>query len=215
MRYYLFFLLRLLFFAFFPFLVLVRASVYFYLSHHLNPWVSLFSGFLLSTLIFLFYALYWKYKLNLKPKSLKSVNWTYWIMFSVLLTYFIPAVFSLTSSNAKTPEVKEEYASLHPVLRLGIATILILDDDLVITDADRKPEDYWKMGLPTKEHSLHYKQLSGYVHAVDIRTKDRGGIKNFLVESYFRIMGFNTLRHVGTADHLHISITSPDRPLSI
>ena len=71
------------------------------------------------------------------------------------------------------------------------------------------------MGMSSKKHSLHYRQSSGYVHAVDIRTKGRGSIRNFLIRTYFRLMGFNTLRHGGTADHLHISISSKDRPSGI
>jgi hypothetical protein len=41
---------------------------------------------------------------------------------------------------------------------------------------------------------------------VDIHTAGRGLLVNLLVEGYFRIMGFRTLRHVGTADHLHVEL---------
>jgi hypothetical protein len=98
------------------------------------------------------------------------------------------------------------------VLRLGIGTLVWLDRELLLTDADRLPEDYRRMGLPEKSASLHYRQSSGYTHAVDIRTAGRGELRNRLVESYFRLMGFRTLRHVGTADHLHVSLVSHDRP---
>ena len=46
----------------------------------------------------------------------------------------------------------------------------------------------------------------GHVYAVDIRTKGRKEWQNSLVRGYFRAMGFETLRHVGTADHLHVSL---------
>lgn len=82
----------------------------------------------------------------------------------------------------------------------------------MVTDADRQPEDYGKMGLPTKSHSLHYRQSSGYAHAVDLRTLRRGALRNALVAAYFRLMGFNTLRHMGSADHLHVSLKSHERP---
>jgi hypothetical protein len=44
------------------------------------------------------------------------------------------------------------------------------------------------------------------VHAVDLRTIGRAEWKNVLLNWYFRSMGFRTLRHVGTADHLHVSL---------
>jgi len=31
-------------------------------------------------------------------------------------------------------------------------------------------------------------------------------VKNRLVQLYFVAMGFDTLRHVGTADHLHVEL---------
>jgi hypothetical protein len=62
------------------------------------------------------------------------------------------------------------------------------------------------MGLPVRDQSLHYPQKSGYVHAVDIRTKGRPEWKNKLTEMTFELFGMSTLRHVGTADHLHISL---------
>ena len=101
---------------------------------------------------------------------------------------------------------------MHPILRLSVSTLVYIDKDLIITDAKRLPEDYKKMGLREKGHSLHYKQNNGYAHALDLRTNNRSKIRNFLIRSYFRLMGFNTHRHVGTSDHLHISLMSHDRP---
>jgi len=53
---------------------------------------------------------------------------------------------------------------------------------------------------------LHYPQPDGYVHAIDLRTAGRGFVRNRLVQAYFWSMGFVTLRHVGTADHLHVEL---------
>jgi hypothetical protein len=60
------------------------------------------------------------------------------------------------------------------------------------------------MGLPVSRESLHYRQADGWVHAVDLRT--HAGLKSLLVQWYFDLMGFDTLRHVGTHDHLHVSL---------
>ena len=133
----------------------------------------------------------------------------------LVMVYCLPAVFYLNPVNAKYEAVQDEFTSLHPILRLGVSTLIFLDKDLLITDANRKPEDYQKMGLKTKKHSLHYIQSNGYSHAIDLRTNGRSEIRNWLVSKYFNLMGFNTLRHIGTADHLHISIFSHDRPKAI
>ena len=82
---------------------------------------------------------------------------------------------------------------------------MLMDRDLLITDMTRKREDYAAMGLPALRQSLHNPQADGYVHAIDLRTRHRAEIRNWLLETYFELMGFHTLRH-GTADHLHVSI---------
>ncbi len=62
------------------------------------------------------------------------------------------------------------------------------------------------MGLPLYEGTLHFKQADGYAHAVDLRTLGHSAVRNFLMRGYCGVMGFRTLRHVGTADHLHVSL---------
>jgi len=75
-----------------------------------------------------------------------------------------------------------------------------------VTDLARRPADYQTMGLPANDGSLHYLQPDGYVHAIDLRTAGRGFVRNRLVQAYFWSMGFGTLRHLGTADHLHVEL---------
>ena len=62
------------------------------------------------------------------------------------------------------------------------------------------------MGLPVNESSLHFEQANGYVHALDLRTQGRAVWKNTASIWWFKLLGFRTLRHVGTADHLHVSL---------
>ena len=76
----------------------------------------------------------------------------------------------------------------------------------MVTDLGRTAEDYLKMGLPVNETSLHFKLDDRFVHALDLRTVGRTEWRNRLTAGYFRLMGFRTLRHVGTADHLHVSL---------
>src|SRR5882762_2018790 len=113
----------------------------------------------------------------------------------------------LTASvNAKSGPVRAYYRSVHPLLRLALSTAILVDRDILITDTGRVPEDYGRMGLPTNSRTRHYKQKDGWVHAVDLRTTGHGVIKNRGVQFYFWLMGFDTRRHVGTADHLHVEL---------
>jgi hypothetical protein len=70
----------------------------------------------------------------------------------------------------------------------------------------RTPADYGRMGLPVNDRTKHYVQSDGWVHAVDIRTRERNELENRSIQLYFWLMGFSTLRHVGTADHLHVQL---------
>lgn len=110
----------------------------------------------------------------------------------------------VAARHAKGPEVRTEYRSLHPLLRLASTTLFLVDDGAVVTDASRVVADYAAMGLTPLESSLHFRQADGYVHALDLRTAGRPEWRNVLVSTAFRLMGFRTLRHVGTADHLHV-----------
>lgn len=215
MKRLLFFLLRLIFFVVLPFFLLIRVSVYLHWEYELYPWLAVAGGIISSALVLLFYALYHMYQFTGRLGSLSRIKWTYWIITALVLVYCAPGLLYLSASNAKSEEVRKEFRTLHPVLRMGVSTLTLLDKKLILTDANRYPEDYGKMGLPTKKHSLHYKQSSGFVHAVDLRTRGKSEWRNFLVSWYFRLLGFNTLRHVGTADHLHVSISSHDRPRGI
>jgi hypothetical protein len=70
----------------------------------------------------------------------------------------------------------------------------------------RQAGDYARMGLPVNPRTRHYTQADGWVHAVDIRTRGRSEVRNRGLQFYFWAMGFSTLRHSGTADHLHVQL---------
>ena len=194
-----------------PFVTLIRGAVFLHEQYELWPWPALAGGIIFSAALIFFYLLYIQRWIGQRYGGKPSFKKGHWLALFLVLVYCLPAVFYLSNNNAKHPEVRDEFTSLHPILRLGISTLVFLDGDLILTDGSRQPEDYRKMGLKTKAHSLHYKQSSGYAHAVDIRTKGRSEFRNFLIKTYFQGMGFNTLRHVGTDDHLHVSLMSHDR----
>lgn len=120
------------------------------------------------------------------------------LLFAVVGGYAVYGLLYLSAANAKTPELREYYTSLHPLMRIGASTFLLFDREAVVTDLGRTAEDYRKMGLPVNETSLHFRLEDRFVHALDLRTTGRTELRNDLTAGYFRVMGFRTLRHVGT-----------------
>src|SRR2546426_1524309 len=96
----------------------------------------------------------------------------------VALAYCAYALIYFSSANAKSERVRAYYASLHPLLRVALSTLILADRDLVVTDLARGPESYAAMGLTPNDGSLHYLQRDGYTHAADLRTAGRGVLKN-------------------------------------
>ncbi len=186
-----------------PFILLVRTSLYLYLHQQMNTWIALAGGIVVTGIVLFGYTAYlrrrWFGTWEMSGRMFKT-------MLLIVVLYSGYSIMYISSSNVKSDSVRSTYRSLHPILRVATSTLVLVNRDLVVTDAARTPADYKKMGLPVREQSLHYKQASGYVEAVDIRTTGRSELRNGLVRLYFWMMGFNTLRHVGTADHLHVSM---------
>jgi hypothetical protein len=135
-----------------------------------------------------------------------------WLALPLVALYVGHSLLFLAAVNAKSDDVRAHYTSLHPLLRLSVRTLILLDDGVVVTDVARRPADYERMRLPRPEWSLHYPQEDGWVHALDLRTIGRSALRNWLTSIYFRALGFRVLRHVGTADHLHVSLPLPHSP---
>ena len=129
-----------------------------------------------------------------------------WVALPLVVFYCGYSLLYLASVHAKSAPVRAYYTSVHPLLRLALSTAILVDRDILITDSGRQPDDYGRMGLPEMSHSRHYRGADGWVRAVDLRTTGRGTLKNWSVQLYFWSMGFDTKRHVGTADHLHVEL---------
>lgn len=186
-----------------PFVVLLRTAIYLYQQQAVPTWLALAGGAALALLVLTVYGAWVSQTLTGKARGGFVAKW---VALPLVLFYCAYALLHLASVNAKTDEVRRYYTALHPLLRVSVSTFTLLDGDLVITDLARTPQDYVTMGLPIYEASLHYRQADGYVHAMDLRTLDRAAWRNWLMQGYFRLMGLRTLRHVGTADHLHVSL---------
>ncbi len=186
-----------------PFFVLVRGSMFAYQSMGWGTWSSIGLGVFGTVVVFVAYATWLWRRVTGKgrlPRIAKPV------LIASVVGYSMYGLLYLSSGNAKNPDLTDDYSSLHPLMRLAASTYFLFDQDAVVTDLGRTPEDYLQMGLPINETSLHFKLEDRYVHAMDIRTIGRSAMRNRLTVAYFRIMGFRSLHHVATADHLHISL---------
>jgi hypothetical protein len=189
-----------------PFYVYVRSSVALY-AGGVSPWLAVMLGATLTMGIVAGYATWISRRLSGKVRAAKMARW---IALPFAAAWCAYAVLYLARVNAKNDQVRGYYGAVHPVLRAAMGTAILVDPDIVVTDMRRVPEDYARMGLPVNDRTLHYRQKNGWVHAVDLRTRGRGAVKNAAMQLYFRSMGFRTLRHVGTADHLHVGLPVRD-----
>ena len=195
-------LLRLFAIIALPFIVLVRGATFFYEHGQVPAWLAVLVAALLTIGLVTLYARWLLRKFKGRPPVMLLAKW---VALPLVLFYCAFSLLYLSRVNAK-PEMRDYYTAVHPLLRLALSTWILVDDKLVVTDMRRAREDYGTMGLPINETSLHYRQRDGWVHAVDLRTANRGWFRNRLTQVYFWAMGFSTLRHVGTADHLHVGL---------
>lgn len=188
-----------------PFFLLVRVSVFMYHNYQTNGWLALSIGcFATITLLFL-YGGFFVLKFGMANKAFKHI---FRGVLVLVLAYTFYGTLYFSSLNTKTEEIHSYYRSLHPIMRVALTTVTLADSEVVVTGIQRSPEDYQRMGLSEKEHSLHYVQPNGYVHAVDLRTRGRANWKNWIFEYSFNYLGLSTIRHIGTADHLHVYLPS-------
>ena len=206
---------KVVFFVVSPFIVMIRGSVFLYKQFDLGPWVSIAVAAAVVFILLIIYLYFISRKLFRKKKKQRSLKGKMLVAGLLLVVYGGYTLLYLSGDNAKSSEVQSEYSSLHPFLRMSVSTLVIMDQEMIITDMSRVHSDYQDMGLKTLKNSLHYEQSDGYVHAVDLRTNDRSEFRNSLLQLYFLAMGFNTLRHVGTGDHLHVSLMIKENPSAI
>ncbi len=192
--------------AVFPFALLIRGGVFAYQAWGLNTWLALALSAIASAGVLGLYGWGVTRRLGAGPRVRKLVTRA---AMGVGIAYVVYGVLFIASENVKTDDIREQYSAVHPLLRIAASALILVDPAAVITDAARTPEDYWLMGLPQNEASLHFAQETGYVHALDLRTNGRPEWRNKAVELGFWALGFHSLRHVGTADHLHLSLRLP------
>ncbi|MCB0602635.1 MAG: hypothetical protein KDC28_15465 [Saprospiraceae bacterium] len=214
LKHLLWLLIRWGFYISLPFVLLIRGGVYLHRHFYLQAWLTVLGGVVMASVILLVYWTLIQRRL-FPEKSIEHNRFSIMLVFLVVTAYGFQSAFYLAQNHAKTDAIHAEFQELHPLLRLSVSTVILLDRKVLITDASRLPEDYKRMGMSSKKQSLHYLQKDGYTHAMDLRTRGQPAWRNALLQAYFKIMGFNTLRHGGNNDHLHVSLSSWDRPGSI
>ncbi len=187
-----------------PFIVLIKGATLAYFAG-MSPFVSLAAGTFAVSIVLVIYLIAIDKGFN-RRRHLKF-NTKLWIAISVVFVFNGYALFVLNKENVKDQQIAKEYNDVHPILRLGVRIWSIFDPSLVITDMSRSARDYRRMRLRTNRRSLHFEQLHDrYVHAIDLRTTGRTEFRNWTTNVVMVMMGFKTLRHVGTADHLHVEL---------
>lgn len=186
-----------------PFFILIRTAVFLNLEQNWNGWAALLGGIVSSTSLLGLYVLFLFRKV--KNKKLLA-QFGFGGVAALVGGFCIYGLLYLSSVNAKTDDVREVYRSLHPILRVSVATTTLAEKNLVITDIKRTQEDYISWGLSPLESSMHYQQEDGFVHAVDLRTIGHSEFRNKTLEWSLKAMGLQIIRHVGTADHLHVAL---------
>jgi len=188
---------------FLPFFALVRVAVFLYQHEGWPTAFALTGGIACTAAVITAYGAWVWHRLT---GELRLALVARRVALPFVVAYCVYALVYLSSANAKSEQVRAYYRSLHPLLRVGLSTLLVVDREAVITDLARRPEDYKTMGLPPNDGSLHLVQRDGYAHAADLRTGGRGFLRNHLVQVYLWGLGFSTLRHSGTSDHLHVEL---------
>ena len=189
-----------------PFVLLIRGGMLAYRGWGLGTWLSLALAALATASLVAAYARWASRRLGAGHAARRLAARA---AFGVALAYVAYMLVFVASANVKSDDVRAEYRSTHPLLRVASSALILADPASMVTDAGRTPQDYRRMGLTPAEASLHFVQADGYVHALDLRTEGRSELRNRAIQLAFWMLGFHTLRHVGTADHLHVSLGIP------
>jgi hypothetical protein len=195
-----------------PFFLLIRGAILIHGHYNLGAWISLVGGAILTAIVLFIYMTFIYRRFTRKFGDSDNLQRRGLFSIALVVVYCAYGLFFISAGNMKNPALQEEITDLHPILRMGISTFILMDKRMIITDASRVPEDYKRMGLKASNSSLHYKQKDGYAYALDLRTNGRYETRNYMMAMYFNALGFKTLRHVGTDDHLHVSLHCHYRP---
>ena len=97
-----------------------------------SPEIAILAGALSTMFLLLLYFIYLYFKTTGKLGNGSSIKLKMFLAGSMVIVYCFNGLFFLNGGHAKTEAVQKEFTSLHPILRLSISTILLVDRDLIL-----------------------------------------------------------------------------------
>ena len=188
------------------FAILVRGSVFSYDTWALGASLSLVSAVLMTVPFLLLGA--W---VIIRGRRIGRRVQLMFIRGAIMIAfiYIGYAVLYVASTNAVPDEIREEYQTIHPLLRLAASPVIVFDPSAFRHPDGSVLEDYRLMGLSANEANLHFAQANDLIHSLDLVTDSRSEWRNRAIELGFWALGFHSLRHRGVGDHLHVSLRLP------
>ena len=188
------------------FAILVRGSVFSYDTWAFGASLSLVSAVLMTVPLLLLGA--W---VIIRGRGIVRRFQLMLIRGAIMITfiYIGYAVLYVASTNAVPDEIREEYQTIHPLLRLAASPVIVFDPSAFRHPDGSVLEDYRLMGLSANEANLHFVQANDLIHSLDLVTDNRSEWRNRAIELGFWALGFHSLRHRGVGDHLHVSLRLP------
>lgn len=188
------------------FAILVRGSVFSYDTWAFGASLSLVSAVLMTVPLLLLGA--W---VIIRGRGIVRKVQLMLIRGAIMITfiYIGYAVLYVASTNAVPDEIREEYQTIHPLLRLAASPVIVFDPSAFRHPDGSVLEDYRLMGLSANEANLHFVQKDDLIHSLDLVTDNRSEWRNRAIELGFWAFGFHSLRHRGLGDHLHVSLRLP------
>ena len=188
------------------FAILVRGSVFSYDTWAFGASLSLVSAVLMTVPLLLLGA--W---VIIRGRGIVRRVQLMLIRGAIMITfiYIGYAVLYVASTNAVPDKIREEYQTIHPLLRLAASPVIIFDPSAFRHPDGSVLEDYRLMGLSANEANLHFVQKDDLIHSLDLVTDNRSEWRNRAIELGFWAFGFHSLRHRGLGDHLHVSLRLP------
>ena len=188
------------------FAILVRGSVFSYDTWALGASLSLVSAVLMTVPLLLLGA--W---VIIRGRGIVRRFQLMLIRGAIMIAfiYIGYAVLYVASTNAVPDEIREEYQTIHPLLRLAASPVIVFDPSAFRHPDGSVLEDYRLMGLSANEANLHFVQKDDLIHSLDLVIDNRSEWRNRAIELGFWAFGFHSLRHRGLGDHLHVSLRLP------
>ena len=106
-----------------PFVVYVRASVFFY-DHGAHVWVAIAGAAALTLALVLIYAAGLARQLRGRARVRSLLRW---IAIPMVAAWCLSSLFFLARVNAKSDEVRGYFLSVYPIPRVALSTVILVD----------------------------------------------------------------------------------------